>query len=218
MKVIEADRCMYLRTVRGEIQIPSLSNSSLAMRSSPQERLLKAISRISRLSSIGTGGRPGRDFQSQNRRNPAPCQPLKVFGVLFTRASLPAKPRESGSEGPLGPGFVLFFGENSWRYLRRTRHWWKFSRVDARTLNAFLAMRPGRRKSDQKPMRNRSVVERFGARRRERVITSSCCLRRRFSAMMAFAPPGPRSFAAVVSWWMKRMTMSFMLPQVRVSR
>jgi len=55
MKVIEADRCMYLRTVRGEIQIPSLGNSSLAMRSSPQERLLKAISRTSRLSSIGTG-------------------------------------------------------------------------------------------------------------------------------------------------------------------
>ncbi len=30
-------------------------------------------------------------------------------------------------------------------------------------LTAILAMRPGRRKSDQKPIRNRSAVERLGA-------------------------------------------------------
>ena len=53
--------------------------------------------------------------------------------------------------------------------------------------SAILAMRTGRRKSDQTPVRNRSAVVRFGTRRRERVTTSSCFLRRRFSAMMAFA-------------------------------
>ena len=39
---------MYFRTVRAETRIPSLSKSSLAMRSSPQDGLLTAISRISR--------------------------------------------------------------------------------------------------------------------------------------------------------------------------
>ena len=43
----------YLHLVRGEIWIPSLSNSSLAMRSSPQDGLLRAISRMSARSSAG---------------------------------------------------------------------------------------------------------------------------------------------------------------------
>ena len=77
---------------------------------------------------------------------------------------------------------------------------------------------PDWRKSDQKPMRNGSAFERFGARCRDRVTTRSCYLKRRFSEMTAFASPGPRSFAVVVSRWMKRMTMSFMLTQIRVSR
>ena len=50
------------------------------------------VSRISRLSSMGIGGRPGRDFQRQNRRKPARCQPMKVFGVTFASASCHAKP------------------------------------------------------------------------------------------------------------------------------
>jgi hypothetical protein len=126
--------------------------------------------------------------------------------------------RMSSSEGPLGPGFVLFYAEYSRRYLRRIRHSLKFSKVDGRTCNAFLALRRGRRKSEHKPKMNRSAVVRFGARRRERVTTSSCCLRRRFLAMMAFAPLRPRSFATVVIRWINRMTTSFMLAQVRVSR
>ena len=39
----------------------------------------------------------------------------------------------------------------------------------------------------------------MGARCRARLITGSCCSGRRFSAIIAFAPPGPRSFATVVS-------------------
>jgi len=120
-------------------------------------------------------------------------------------------PPLSGTDGPLGPGFVRFFEENSIRYFRRTRHWWNLNNVDGRILTAILVMRPGRRKSDQKPMRNRSAFERFGARRRERVTTNSCCLRRRFSAMTGFVPPGPRDFAIVVSRCTSRMTMSFIV-------
>ena len=41
-----------------------------AIRSSPHDGLLIAISRISRRSSTGIGGRPGRDFQLQNKRKP----------------------------------------------------------------------------------------------------------------------------------------------------
>ena len=85
------------RTVRGEIWMPSLSNSSLAMRSSPQDGLSRTMARMSARNSAGIRGRPGRDFQRQNRRNPAPCQPMKVFGVTFTSVSCHAKPCESST-------------------------------------------------------------------------------------------------------------------------
>ena len=49
----------YLRTVRGDTRRPSLSNSSLAMRSSPQDGLSRAIRRMSACRSGGIGGRPG---------------------------------------------------------------------------------------------------------------------------------------------------------------
>ena len=71
--------------------MPSLSSNSLAMRSSPQIGLLRAISRISRQSSIGTGGRPGRDFQRQNRRKPWRCQRTKVWGLITTSACFQSK-------------------------------------------------------------------------------------------------------------------------------
>jgi len=118
---------------------------------------------------------------------------------------------------PLDQVSFFVFGESSIRYLLRTKYWWNFNKVDGRILTATLVNRPGRRKSDQKPKSNWSGVERFGARRRERVTTSSCCLRRRFSAMTAFVPPGPSSFVTVVSRWANRMNVSFILKQGRVS-
>jgi len=57
----------YLRTVRGEIRIPNLSSSSLAMRSSPHSTFSRAILRISSRSSMEIGGRPARDFTRQKR-------------------------------------------------------------------------------------------------------------------------------------------------------
>ena len=53
---------MYLRTVRGEIRTPSLSSSSLAIRSSPHSTFSRAILRISSRSSSGIG-RPKQEQQ-----------------------------------------------------------------------------------------------------------------------------------------------------------
>jgi IS30 family transposase len=71
---------MYLRTVRGETLMPSLTSSSLAILSSPHSKLSRDISRIKRRSSAGIGGRPGFDFQCHRSRNPARCQRINVFG------------------------------------------------------------------------------------------------------------------------------------------
>ena len=79
---------------------------------------------------------------------------------------------------------------------------------------ADLAIRRGLRNRDQNPMRTRLVEERLGARWRERVSMSNCCLRRRFSARTAFVPPGPRSLARVVKKEAKRRKMIFMLGSV----
>jgi hypothetical protein len=65
---------MYLRTVRGEMRLPSLSSSSLAIRSSPQRGFSLDIRRISARSSAGIGRRPRRDLirhSSRHRRVPA---------------------------------------------------------------------------------------------------------------------------------------------------
>ncbi len=70
--------------------------------------------------------------------------------------------------------------------------------------------RTGLRNNDQKPNRNRSNDERLGALRRERLMTKSCCFMSRLSAMIAFAPPGPRSLAIVASRWRRSVSRSFM--------
>ena len=76
-------------------------------------------------------------------------------------------------------------------------------------------MRRGLRNSDQKPSRNRSSAERLGARRRERLITRSCCFMSRLSATTALAPPGPRSLAIVVNRCARSTSRFFMAEQGR---
>lgn len=50
----------------------------------------------------------------------------------------------SGSDGPLGPGFVRFFeGEEPAIFAAQQGHWWNFNNVDGRILTATLVMRPG---------------------------------------------------------------------------
>jgi hypothetical protein len=78
---------MYFRTVRGETQMPSFTNSSLAIRSSPHAGFSPAILRISVRNSTGILGRPGRHFHRQNRRHPARCHRIIVFGCTTKSAS-----------------------------------------------------------------------------------------------------------------------------------
>jgi hypothetical protein len=76
---------MYRRTVRGDTRMPSFSNSSFAMRSSPHVRFDAAIIAISRCTSTGIVGRPGaRDVQRQNSRKPFRCQRISVSGFTMT--------------------------------------------------------------------------------------------------------------------------------------
>jgi len=77
-------------------------------------------------------------------------------------------------------------------------------------MTATRRMRRGSRNNDQKPNRHRSSVDRLGARRRERLMTRSCCFMSRLSATTAFAPPGPRSLAIVVRRWRRSISRSFM--------
>ena len=105
----------------------------------------------------------------------------------------------SSFEGPLGPGLPLLRGEkNSW-YLRFLSASWNLSSVEGLMTTATFESRRGLTNSDHQPNRNRSRAVRLGARRWGRVTTSSCCFRRRFSAITALAPPGPRCLATVVS-------------------
>jgi hypothetical protein len=76
--------------------------------------------------------------------------------------------RISSGFGPLGPGLVRCFGENSSWYFRCTRARWKCSRVDRFNAIAARRRRVGFIQSEQNPAISRSQTQRFGARRRER--------------------------------------------------
>ena len=111
--------------------------------------------------------------------------------------------------GPFGPGLPLFRGENSNRYLRFLSASWNFNSVDGLMTTAARRIWCGLRNNDQKPSRNRSSAERFGARCLARLTTRSCCFRRRLSATTAFTPPGPMSLARVVNRCMRSTIRSF---------
>ena len=76
--------------------MPSLSFSSLAIRSSPQVGLSCDIRRINSRRFFGSRGRPRfRDFHPQNLRNAVRCHLRNVSGLTMTRASRQSKNRES---------------------------------------------------------------------------------------------------------------------------
>ena len=77
---------MYLRTVRGEIRMPNLSSSSLAIRSSPHKRFSLAILRISARSSFGIGG-PTRSRLHAPKQSPAGAVPANHGGRLHDHQS-----------------------------------------------------------------------------------------------------------------------------------
>ena len=72
-------------------------------------------------------------------------------------------------------------------------------------------MRRRPRNNDQNPRRNRSSAERFGARYRDRLTIRSCCFMTRLSATTLLAPPGPKSFAVVVSRCARSSSSSVMV-------
>ena len=80
-----------LRTVRGETRIPSLSISSLAIRSSPHRKFSFAILRIRARSSPGIGGRPRRDFTGHSSFQPARRQRIKVAGLYDHQGAAPVE-------------------------------------------------------------------------------------------------------------------------------
>src|ERR1043166_8783074 len=86
----------YLPMIRESTNRPSLSESSSAIRSSPQLGFSCAIFTMSVRRFLGSGGRPAcRDLQRQNRRNPARCQRTNVSGLTIARALAQGKNRLS---------------------------------------------------------------------------------------------------------------------------
>jgi hypothetical protein len=77
---------MYLPTVLGETWFPSLTNSSLPIRSSPHNGFSAAILRIRLRSSGGIGGRPALHFQRQKSRQRSRCQRTMVDRRTMTTA------------------------------------------------------------------------------------------------------------------------------------
>src|SRR3977135_13190 len=77
---------MYLATEVWPMSMPSL-RSSPWIRGAPHSGLARLIFRINWRISSGTFGLPprDRDFQRQNKRNPARCQPMTVTGFTITQ-------------------------------------------------------------------------------------------------------------------------------------
>ena len=99
--------------------------------------------------------------------------------------------------GPFGPGFLRALGENSRRYFRFFSVRWRLKSVEGFSTIADRISRPGRMRSAQTPATMRSPRRRWGARFRERLRMSSCCLTSTDSATTERAPPGPTSWATV---------------------
>ena len=114
----------------------------------------------------------------------------------------------SSLDGPLGPGFRLRRCEKRTRYFLFLRAWWRFNRVEGFSTIAERIRRAGFMNKEHNPATKRSQTRRFGARLRERLRISSCCLRRTDSATTERMPPGRQSRESVTMAWMKRVTRS----------
>jgi hypothetical protein len=77
----------YFPTVRGEIRMPSFTDSSSAILSSPQLGFSWAICRTSFRIFFGSAGRPRlRDFHRQNIRNAVRCHLMNVSDLAIAKA------------------------------------------------------------------------------------------------------------------------------------
>ncbi len=113
---------MYFWMVRLLTLMPSLS-SSPRIRSAPQSRPRRAMSRMSSTVSAGSG-EPlrGRDLQRQKRRNPARCQRRMVSGWTSAMA-----PRQEGRSVAPMTSFNRSIGPSAGLFTCRLRtlSWWR---------------------------------------------------------------------------------------------
>ena len=84
------------------------------------------------------------------------------------------------------------------------------SRVAGLMIIATVERRCGDISKDKAPNRKRSLVWRFGAFFLARLNTMSCCLSKRFSAIVALVPPNLSDFANSTKRSMKRKATDFM--------
>ena len=132
---------LYLATVPGESRICSFSNSSSAMRCSPQLGFSAAKRRIKFLTSTVTRGLPtGCDLQRQKRRNALRCQPIKVAGLTIINAPRQSNQRASLENTNLSAGVVCI------AFFSRSRN-----RANCFRKNRFSATRAVRRDRAQVP-------------------------------------------------------------------
>ena len=94
-------------------------------------------------------------------------------------------------------------------YIAYRWHGREYRSVAGRRPMATLRIRPGLRNSDKIPKSSRSPTRRFGARRRDRPQTMSCCLSSRFSLMTARTPPGRQTFKTVTARCRRTSRRSF---------
>src|SRR4051812_5394822 len=114
----------------------SFSNSSSAMRCSPQVGFSAAKRRIKFLTSAVTGGLPtGLDLQRQNKRNALRCQPIKVAGFTISSALRQSNQRASLENTSLSAGVVGI------AFFSRSRN-----RANCFRKNKFSAARAARRR------------------------------------------------------------------------
>ena len=114
----------------------------------------------------------------------------------------------SSLDGPLGPGFRPRFREKRIRYFMFMRSWWILNNVEGFSTIAERINREGFMNKEHSPVTIRSYACRFGARFRERLRMSSCCLRRIDSAIKERVPPGRQSRQMVIMTWTKRIIRS----------
>src|SRR6516164_9473131 len=117
----------------------------------------------------------------------------------------------SCSDGPFGPGFRLWHGEeNSRRYFRWTMALWSLNRVAGLILTDNLGIRCGLSKTVVNPSTRRSSMVRLGARRRDRLLISSWGLSKRDLSYDPSHATRAEEFGEVTSRWIAKISTSRM--------
>ena len=147
-------------------------------------------------------------YPGETPKAKAICWAIRGQSHLGFRRLVSTMELMSSLDGPLGPGFRMRLCEKSTRHFLFLRAWWRFNRVEGCSTIAERIRRAGFMNKEHNPATKRSRARRFGARLRDRLRISSCCLRRTDSATIERMSPGRRSRESVTRTWMKRVTRS----------